>query len=380
VPILGTFRNKVFGWVGSTVTRAICCAAKTITYKTVCVPELGTYEQYGRGVKNLRYEKTDNMLQLALEMQARRGGMSLVDIEQQFDVKRRTAMRMRDAIIRNFPQAEEVESGERTKRWRIPPGVVNSLVNFTADELADLNSAIKLLRKQNRKDQAANLEALETKLRSLLKPETARRVEPDIEALMEAEGIAARPGPRPRIKITVVDELRRAIKRCNKVEIQYRRRKDGKVNKRLLSPYGFLHGHRHYLVAWHEHKKQSMFLTFALPSIESVKVLDEMYERDPEFSLDEYASRSFGLFQEEPFDVVWKFTPEAAPTAREFIFHPNQSLEEQPDGSLIVNFRTGSNIEMAWHLFSWGDQVEVIKPKELNRILNKHQVSWGVLP
>jgi predicted DNA-binding transcriptional regulator YafY len=331
-------------------------------------------------VRHLRYEKTDNMLQLALEMQARRTGMSLADIQEQFDVKRRTAMRMRDAILRNFPQAEEVASGERTKRWRIPPGVVNSLVHFTADELADLNAAIKLLRKQNRKDQAANLEALETKLRSLLRPEIARRVEPDIEALMEAEGIAARPGPRPRIKVIVVDELRRAIKGCNRIDIRYRRRSDGKVNTRILNPYGFLHGHRHYLVAWHEHKKQSMFLTFALPSIESVKVLDEMYERDPDFSLDDYASRSFGLFQEEPFDVVWKFSPEAAPTAREFIFHPNQSLEEQPDGSLIVNFRAGSNMEMAWHLYSWGDQVEVIKPKELNSMVKKHRVSWGVLP
>ncbi|MDX9862966.1 MAG: WYL domain-containing protein, partial [Rhodospirillales bacterium] len=72
----------------------------------------------------MRYEKADNLLQLALEMQAARGGLTLADIEHRFGCGRRTAMRMRDAVLRNFPQAEEVATDERTKRWRIPPGVL----------------------------------------------------------------------------------------------------------------------------------------------------------------------------------------------------------------------------------------------------------------
>jgi hypothetical protein len=39
------------------------------------------------------------------------------------------------------------------------------------------------------------------------------------------------------------------------------------------------------------------------------------------FSLREYAERSFGVFQEKPLDVVWKFSPKVAPDAREFLFH-----------------------------------------------------------
>ncbi len=320
------------------------------------------------------------MLQLAMELQARRTGMSLADIQESFDVGKRTAMRMRDSILRNFPQTEEVETDERTKRWRIPSGVVNTLVNFSADELADLNSAIKLLRRNNRKDQAANLETLETKLRALLPSEASRRVEPDLEALMEAEGIATRPGPRPRIKVMVVEDLRLAIKGCNRVKLKYRRRSDRKLNTRLVEPYGFLHGHRHYLVAWHKHPKKSMFLTFALPAIEGVEVLEEAFERDREFSLEDYAAKSFGLFQEEPFEVVWRFTPEAAIDAKEFVFHPSQTIEEEDDGSLLVKFVAGGDLEMAWHLYTWGDQVEVIEPKKLANMVKKHRVGWKALP
>ena len=58
---------------------------------------------------SMRYEKADNLLQLALELQAARGGLSLADIEEKFGVGRRTAMRMRDAVLRNFP---------RRRRWK----------------------------------------------------------------------------------------------------------------------------------------------------------------------------------------------------------------------------------------------------------------------
>jgi len=40
-------------------------------------------------------------------------------------------------------------------------------------------------------------------------------------------------------------------------------------------------------------------------------------------------------------------------------------------GSLLVRFRAGGLLEMSWHLFTWGDEVEVIKPKRLVSMLRK---------
>ncbi|OFX07556.1 MAG: WYL domain-containing protein [Alphaproteobacteria bacterium RIFOXYD12_FULL_60_8] len=327
----------------------------------------------------MRYEKADNLLQLALEMQASRAGLSLGYIQDKFAVGRRTAMRMRDAILRNFPQAEEVETEERVKRWRIPSGVLNQMVNFSADELSSLDTAVNLLRQENREEVAAEVASVLGKVRALMKPEAARRVEPDLEALLEAEGLAMRPGPRPSIKVAVTEDLRHAMKGCTKVRLSYRNR-EGKLNDRLVHPYGFLHGHRHYLVAFHEHPKGNNVVLFSLPNIERVEVLKEMFVRPEEFSLSEYARRSFALYQEEPFDVVWKFTPEAALVAKEFIFHPTQTLEELRDGSLIVRFRAGGDLEMAWHLYTWGDQVEVLEPEKLKAMAQDHRVRWKALP
>jgi predicted DNA-binding transcriptional regulator YafY len=328
----------------------------------------------------MRYEKADILLQLALEMQAARGGLSLGDIERMFGVGRRTAMRMRDALLRNFPQAEEVETGERTKRWRIPPGTLDRLVAVTASELAALEAAAQLLARDNRALEAAELAGLAAKLKALMKPEVARRVEPDLDLLLESEGLAARPGPRPRIQVALVETLREAILAGRKVRLSYRSRTTRTVKERLVHPYGFLHGHRNYLVGWHENPKANKVVLFALPYVEAVEVTAEPFTRDPGFSLAAYAARSFGVFQDEPFDTVWRFAPEAADDAAEFVFHPGQTAERQPDGSLLVRFRACGDLEMAWHLYTWGDRVEVLEPQRLADLVADHRVPWPGLP
>ena len=99
--------------------------------------------------------------------------------------------------------------------------------------------------------------------------------------------------------------------------------------------------------------------------------LDKTFTRKRALSIEKYAENSFGVFQEEPVNVVWKFSPNAAQDASEFLFHPSQKLEPQKDGSLMVSFRAGGLLEMCWHLFTWGGEVEVIKPKRLVSMLQQ---------
>jgi predicted DNA-binding transcriptional regulator YafY len=50
-------------------------------------------------------------------------------------------------------------------------------------------------------------------------------------------------------------------------------------------------------------------------------------------------------------------------------------LEDQPDGSLIVRFSASGHLEMAWHLYLWGDDVEVLAPPALRQLVDKHRRS-----
>jgi predicted DNA-binding transcriptional regulator YafY len=322
----------------------------------------------------MRYEKAETVLRVALDMQGSALGLSLEDIQRNYSdtpLSRRTAERLRDAIERLFPQIEQANPGEVPKRWRLPGGTVNGFATVTAGELADMGTAISLLRRDNLDAQAESAERGLAKLRALLKRPVMNRIEPDLEALTEAEGLAMRPGPRPKINPDVIAALREAVITRHKVRLHYVYRGSGKRGYQVVHPYGFLYGNRHYLVAWSESDAARDFRSFALSNIERVEVLDRTFTRKLRFSLREYAERSFGVFQEKPIEVVWKFSPKAAADAREFVFHPTQRFEEQSDGSLIVRFRAGGLLEMAWHLFTWGDEVRVLKPRKLHTLLAK---------
>ncbi|MBM3486755.1 MAG: hypothetical protein FJX67_08995 [Alphaproteobacteria bacterium] len=138
----------------------------------------------------VRFERLETLLRLALEMRVKAEGLTLVEIERTYGVSRRTAERMRDAIDRVFPELEQVNPGEKPKRWRIKPGTIDRLSALSSDDLVAVQTAARVLREQALVDQAQRLELLSIRLRSLIRGELARKIAPDLEALAEAEGTA----------------------------------------------------------------------------------------------------------------------------------------------------------------------------------------------
>ena len=242
---------------------------------------------------------------------------------------------------------------------------------LSAEELAAIATAENLLKRENAAAAADALGGLAASFVAMIRPEVTRRVEPDVELLLEAEGLAMRPGPRPRVDPDFVATLRQAILASSKVRLHYCARGTGAQSRQLVCPYGFLYGNRPYLVAYSMNSAVRDYRLFSLANIGAIELTEFSFSRRGDFSLAEFARRSFGVFQEEPFDVVWHFKPEAAADAREWIFHPDQTIEDQLDGSVIVRFRAGGALEMSWHLYSWGDAVEVIAPKNFRNRLNR---------
>ena len=123
-------------------------------------------------------------------------------------------------------------------------------------------------------------------------------------------------------------------------------------------------------MAYSENEQARAVRMFALLNVTAVTLLDDGFVAQSDFSLRSFASQSFGVFQERPAKVAWRFSAKAAPDAREFNFHPTQRLTEQPDGSLI-ELEAGGLLEMCWHLVTWGSEVEILKPKRLQRLMEQ---------
>ncbi len=312
----------------------------------------------------MRYEPSQRLLRLALTLAGTRTGLTLDEIGQELGVGRRTAERQRDALAALFPQLESWDDETRVRRWRLPGGALAGIAAPRAEAMAAVEAVARECAVHGEADRAGLLREAATTLRALMRPDALRRVEPDIEALMQAEGIAMRPGPRPRLDPALLPTLRRAILGVQLVAVCYAR-PDREPALHLICPYGTLTGGdgRAWLVG-HVEGLPEMRL-WRLDRIASVDLLDRGYVRREDFDLAAYAAQSFGVFQEEPVDVVLRVAPEAADEAACWVFHPSQTVEREADGALLVRFRAGGVQEMCWHLFTWGAAVTVVAPDRL---------------
>lgn len=308
------------------------------------------------------YSKTETINDLILWLQASDDGVSLKDIMEKYNVSLRTAIRMKDAIAAKYPQLQETTGKYNTKLWKLPRGTVAGIISFSLNEIHALQSAIKLMQSRNMSD-FRYLDSLLYKVKSIMGSDAATKIEPDAEALLEAEGYALRPGPRIRVKKEFIEKLRLAVIACKTVLMRYLS-KNGEKNY-MIDPYGFLYGNKHYLIAW-DHYKRKM-CTFDLNKIEDLEIDENYFTRDPKFSLQKFAEQSFGVYQEEPFDVEWLFDKDVAESASQYVFHPTQTIKHHRNGTLTVKFRAGGAREMDWHLYTWGGHVKVIKPKDFDK-------------
>lgn len=306
----------------------------------------------------MRYARQEDLQKLALIMQGSAEGISLSDIEREFSVSRRTAERMRDAVRNAYPQIEEISGESGRKYWRFPPGSLGRMVEPTLDELTAGHRAAAIARREGDDATADTLERLLTKVQAMFRKDRRRMIAADLEAQLMGDGVAFRPGPRENISSEILSALREAILAGVMISADHRARGSAKLSRNTrLGPIAMLFGQgRQYLLAWSEY--QDDLRLFSLAGFERISLESDIYERPKQFDLQEWLSESFGIWREEPQEVVWRFLPEVAGEAAGYVFHPKQRTERLDDGSLVVRFRAGGRQEMEWYLARWGDQVE----------------------
>lgn len=330
----------------------------------------------------MAFAKAQELLRLAMMATGRRG-VTLEDIVEEFSVSERTAQRMTNALQAAFPQTDYTIGEDRRARWTIPARAIAPLLTPSSDELVALAEAITQLDHAGLGQEATLARNLERKVKALIPPDQGTRLEVDKEAMLEALGHAARPGPQPAADEGVVEAIYEALKGASLLRILYRKRAEDAPSERVVAPHGLLLGVRRYLVARDTAKGPKANLQhYRVEEIYEAELLDRGFEIDEDFNLREHAAKGFGSYEsaKEFGEVVWRFRPDAAAQARRYVFHPTQTTEEGDDGALLVRFHASGHLEMTWHLYTWGDAVEVLSPPLLREMVHSHRRSFAALP
>lgn len=299
------------------------------------------------------------LLGLVTDLSATRHGVLLEDLLQKHGVSRRTLERDMDALRElGYAVATLPDEGSGRLRKRIITREDRALFPFTSNELAAAHAAAQVMAHEAPPAVAAIFRVLLERLEQLQPP--AIRV--DGAALSAAQASIGRPGHRARIDARLLAELQRAIIACCRVLVTYHKGGASLGREYLVEPYGLLLGGKGYLVWRGEDGK---FRKFSLPDITDVQATVEGFAIDPDFVLAAYAAQSVGVMADETMDVELRITPEGRPRLRTHVFHSTQVISELPDGSAVVRFQASGQQELCWQLFTWGDQIRVIRPERL---------------
>jgi predicted DNA-binding transcriptional regulator YafY len=98
-------------------------------------------------------------------------------------------------------------------------------------------------------------------------------------------------------------------------------------------------------------------------------VLDLNFQVPSSFNVSEYAKGAFGIAGGRPEAVEIAFEASMAGYIRERVWHESQSLEERPDGSVVLRM----SVAPGWELRSWIKgflpHVKVLAPSSLREAI-----------
>jgi predicted DNA-binding transcriptional regulator YafY len=135
-----------------------------------------------------------------------------------------------------------------------------------------------------------------------------------------------------------------------------------RVRPYLIEPS--LQTHALYLIGWDE--TRNAIRTFKIERIRDVSLTPDPFPPPEAGLIEGMFGRAWDIIaDQEPVEVVLRFSPTVATRVREARWHPSEVVAEEADGSLSWRAVVAGPIEIRLWILSWGDTVEVLAPESL---------------
>jgi predicted DNA-binding transcriptional regulator YafY len=238
--------------------------------------------------------------------------------------------------------------------------------NFTAEE------ALALIVLCHEMGDRSGLPFLNPARSAAVKLETALpgRLRDQLREVVNALHIQLLPKNPLEGKSPVYNQLLAAITRRQSVRLQYRSLNEGEEIRTKLSPYQLFFSRRSWYVVGRSSLHRAT-RTFNVGRIVQIETLEERYEIPRGFSLERFLRNAWHLIPEPGPDreVLVRFSKMVAQNVSEVNWHKTQKLTFNADGTLDFQVTVSGLNEISWWILGYGDQVEVIKPPELRRLI-----------
>jgi predicted DNA-binding transcriptional regulator YafY len=304
----------------------------------------------------------------AVDLLSRRQGVTIDELADELKISRRSVHRLlNDLHDLNFPLYDEREPFEKTKTWKLEPDYVKKLPNlnlpdikFTATELL----AITLL-----KDKEAIF--ANTDIGKALKSASAK-----IEAVFPADFI----GNMHKLKSVftfsskmlkdysgkeeIIDTLTKAIVQTLECNITYHSFYNDKTTTYDIQPLSFFeHNGGLYVFVYLEYYKS--IRTLAVERINEITLTDNTFTTPADFDPEKVLDKAFGIVFDDPVKLKLWISAEHSKYIKSRMFADDQTIADNDDGSIILEFSTSGWQEVKHWIMSMGAHAKVLEPSEM---------------
>lgn len=159
--------------------------------------------------------------------------------------------------------------------------------------------------------------------------------------------------------------LHQAIQEGKRVHMLYYTASRGERNQRTVDPYHFYNSGGEWYLIGYDHLR-SQVRNLHVGRIERLAMLSEKFQRQEGFSIETWMGQAFQAERGEDLQqVIIRFDEEQARYIRERRWHASQTIEELPDGGLILRFKTGGLGAVKRWVLQYGSHAEVFHPQDL---------------
>ncbi|ACK70857.1 conserved hypothetical protein [Gloeothece citriformis PCC 7424] len=240
--------------------------------------------------------------------------------------------------------------------WRLPS------ISLSQGELFALTLGARML-------EAYAGSAYEKELRSSIEQLSKRLPEKSWVNLQQLadERIIFRSGAEMlNLNSEIFQQLVEAFNTSRRVWIHYYAATRNEESERVVDPYflDIYRGSNPYLIGFC-HKRQAI-RDFRIDRIKKLRLLDEKFQRDPNFDAKAYLEKRFQHEGgEKLFSVAIWFDKLSAPFIRERRWHVTQEITEHPDTSLTLHLVTAGLNDLKRWVLGYGKGAKVLEPPEL---------------
>ncbi len=312
---------------------------------------MNTFQEHGKWDKAARY------LKIAMMLRDHPDGISAQDLAKRVGVSKRTIYRDIDAMTMDAELPIWADAG----KFGLEAGAFLQPLALTLHEATTLFLAARMLAKTSDEHDTELIGAF-VKLAQILPRALAEHVQATVDAFATT--------PENPAFTRVFRVLAEAWAGRRVVEIEYaagvydpsKGPRKTRVRPLFIEPSALTHAL--YLICFDEERDARR--TFKVERIVSASLTPQTFEPpEGEAPASELLRAWDVISDEDPIEVVIRFSPAVAKRADETRWHPTQQTEPQPDGSLLWRGTVAGSREIRVWIMGWGADAEVLEPAAL---------------